>query len=223
MTRLIVVDDHRLVRRCICAKLESVADFEVVAEAESAEDLFRLIGNIEFDVLLLDLNMPGLGGLDAASRLLALNPQNRIVGLSMYIEGPYPRRFLELGGTGYVSKDAETDELVLAVREASHGRSYISRDVAQHVAVSSMYPGSAGARVDSLSRREIEVLQYISHGYGVDEIAAKMSLSVKTVGYHRRRLMGKLGATNDVKLTLTARSLGLGEFTMPALRVADGD
>ncbi|MSR15409.1 MAG: response regulator transcription factor [Gammaproteobacteria bacterium] len=216
MIRLIVVDDQRLVRKCICAKLESIMDFQVVGEAESAEQLFSIIAGLEFDVLLLDLNMPGTGGLEAASRLLAQDPSYKMVGLSMYTEGPYPRRFLGLGGSGYVSKEADTEELVLAVREASRGRTYISRDVAQHLALSAVLPHSGGNQIENLSRREIEVLQFISHGYGVDEIAVKMSLSAKTIAYHRRHLMDKLGATNDVRLTLIARNQGFADF--PDLR-----
>jgi len=211
MIRIIVVDDHRLVRKCVSAKLESVQDFEVVAEAESGEQLRELIEDVKFDVILLDLNMPGIGGLETTRRLLAAHPEFKIIGLSMFVDGPYPRRFLELGGAGYVSKDADTDELFLAVREVSRGRSYISRDVAQHVAVSTILP-QAGGGIHNLTRREIEVLQRISLGLSAEEIAEWMSLSAKTVAYHRRRLMEKPGVSNDVKLALIARNLGLADL-----------
>ncbi len=211
MIRIIVVDDHRLVRKCVSAKLESVSDFHVVAEADSGEQLRELVESVPFDVILLDLNMPGIGGLETTRRLLASHPDFKIIGLSMFIDGPYPRRFLELGGAGYVSKDADTDELFLAIREVSRGRSYISRDVAQHVAVSTILP-QAGGGIQNLTRREIEVLQRISLGLSSEEIAERMSLSAKTVAYHRRRLMEKLGVSNDVKLALIARNLGLADL-----------
>lgn len=211
MIRIIVVDDHRLVRKCICAKLESVTDFRVVAEADSGEQLREVTRDLAFDVVLIDLNMPGIGGLEATRRLLANYPGCKIIGLSMYVEGPYPRRFLELGGTGYVSKDADTDELFLAIREVSRGRSYISRDVAQNVAVSTILKRTEGG-IQNLTRREIEVLHRISLGLDSGEIATRMSLSIKTVAYHRRRLMEKLGATNDVKLALIARNQGLSDM-----------
>lgn len=219
MIRLIVVDDHRLVRKCISAKLESVADFRVVAEAGSGEQLHDIIRDLEFDVILMDLNMPGIGGLEATRRLLLSDPNYRIIGLSMYIEGPYPRRFLELGGAGYVSKDADTEELILSIREVARGRSYISRDVAHHVAVSTILPRPESG-VETLTRREIEVLQRISLGFNSDEIATYMSLSVKTVAYHRRRLLEKLGASNDVKLALIARNQGLADLAGPERRAA---
>ena len=210
--RIIVVDDQRLVRRCISAKLESIADFHVVAEAESGEQLRERIEDVEFDVILLDLNMPGFGGLETTRRVLASHPEFKIIGLSMYVNGPYPRRFLELGGAGYVSKDADTEELVLAIREVSRGRSYISRDVAQHVAISTILRRSETGSIQNLTRREIEVLQRISLGLNADEIADRMSLSIKTIAYHRRRLMDKLGVSNDVKLSLIARSQGLADL-----------
>ena len=219
MIRIIVVDDHRLVRKCIAAKLESVADFRVVAEGESGEQLREIIKEFEFDVILMDLNMPGMGGLETTRRLLASNPTCKIIGLSMYTDGPYPRRFLEMGGAGYVSKDADTEELLLAIREVARGRAYISRDVAQHVAVSTILRRSENG-IQNLTRREIEVLQRISIGMSSDEIASRMSLSVKTVAYHRRRLMEKLGVSNDVKLALIARNQGLadlGDFEFPAV------
>lgn len=212
MIRIVVVDDHRLVRRCISAKLESIADFQVVAEAETGERLRDLLAEITFDVILMDLNMPGIGGLETTRRLLTSHPEFKIIGMSMYVEGPYPRRFLELGGAGYVSKNADTEELVLAVREASRGRSYISRDVAQHVAISTILRRSETGGIQNLTRREIEVLQRISLGLNAVEIANRMSLSIKTIAYHRRRLMNKLGVSNDVKLSLIARSQGLADL-----------
>jgi two-component system, NarL family, invasion response regulator UvrY len=219
MIRIIVVDDQRLVRKCISAKLESVADFQVIAEADSGEQLRKIIRDVEFDVILLDLNMPGMGGLETTRWLLAHHPQYKIIGLSMYVEGPYPRRFLELGGAGYVSKDADTEELISAVREISEGRSYISRDVALNVAIATILPRNEG-RVENLTQREIEVLQRISAGSSAEEIARQMSLSIKTIAYHRRHLMAKLGATNDVKLTLIARTQGLTDLATSEMRTA---
>lgn len=210
MIRIIVVDDQRLVRKCVSARLESVGDFAVVGEAASAEALKELLPTTAFDVILMDLNMPGTGGLEITRELLDETPEYRIIGLSMYTDGPYPKRFLQLGGAGYVSKDADTDELILAIREVSRGRSYISRDVAQHLAVNSLLHLETGFH--ALTRRELEVLQRISLGLGPNEIAGRLSLSVKTVAYHRRRLMEKLGADNDVKLSLIARRQGLADL-----------
>lgn len=211
MIRILVVDDQRLVRRCVCAKLDAVPEFRVVAEAESGERARQLAREIEFDVVLMDLNMPGIGGLEATRRLLCAQPQCKIIGLSMYVDGPYPRKFMELGGAGYVSKNADTVELIHAINAVWEGGYYLSHDVAQHVATSGRHKtGEGGA--DELTQREIQVLQKISEGLGIDEIAGVMSLSPKTVAYHRRRLLDKLGVDNDVKLAIAARRQGLVEL-----------
>ncbi len=187
---------------------------------DSGEHLLESILGLAFDVIVLDLNTQGSGGLEVTERLLAHDHRYRIVGVSTYTEGPFPRRFLALGGLGYVSKDADTDELTFAIHEAANGRTYISRDVAHRVAVSTILRIGRDAGIENLTRREIDVLRRISHGDSTDEIATQMSLSIKTIAYHRRRLLDKLGASNDVKLTLIARSHGLDELPVPELRVA---
>lgn len=222
MIRLLVVDDHKLVRKCLCAKLESVPDFRVIGEADSGERARQLARELEFDVILMDLNMPGIGGLETTRRILSASPTCRVLGLSMYVEGPYPRRFLEIGGAGYVSKNSDTDELILAIREVHRGGSYISRDVAQQVAISAIT--RRGSAAHTLTQREIEVLQRIASGMTSSEIALRLCLSPKTVTYHRRRLYDKLGVDNDVKLVLAARDRGIcdlggGVATDPRIRV----
>lgn len=206
-----VVDDQRLVRKCIRAKLESIRDFQVVAEAESGEQASICAREIEMDIVLMDLNMPGIGGLDAARRLLAALPDIKIVGLSMYVDGPYPRKFMEMGGAGYVSKNADTDELVQAIQEVHKGKGYISADVAQIIAATAASERD-GRGVDSLSHREIQVLQRISEGFTIDEIADGLRLSPKTIAYHRRSLFRKLDVGNDVQLTILAHRHGLTDI-----------
>ncbi len=216
MIRILVVDDQRLVRRCICARLNAVAGFEVAAEAASGEQAREIARGAEFDVILMDLNMPGIGGLEATRRLMSLNPGLRIIGLSMYVSGPFPRQFLRAGGAGYVSKNADTEELVEAIRRVHAGECYISSDVAQNIAVSDSLMVRRNG-VDALSRREMQVLQHIANGLSPDDIAAQLSLSVKTVAHHRRHLLSKLGARNDVQLATIARDQGLADAdTVPA-------
>lgn len=210
MIDLLVVDDQRLVRRCICARLNAVSDFTVAAEAASGEEARDLARNTRFDIILMDLNMPGIGGLEATRRLLALSPDNRVIGLSMYVSGPFPKQFLRAGGAGYVSKNADTDELVSAIRTVHAGESFISADVAQHIAASD----SLAVRrhgVEALSRREVQVLQHLANGHSMGEIAASLSLSIKTINHHRRHLLSKLDASNDVQLALIAREQGLAD------------
>jgi two-component system invasion response regulator UvrY len=207
--RIIVVDDQRLVRRCLRARLDAVEDFAVVAEAESGEQARELARAQDFDVILMDLNMPGIGGLEATRRLLVAKPDARIIGLSMYVEGPYPAKFMEIGGAGYLSKNTDATEVITAIRRVHGGDYYISDDVAQRIAASELLPAHTASGMNDLTRREIQVLHHLSEGSDVDEIAARLSLSPKTIGYHRRRLLQKFGVHNDVQLSLAARNCGL--------------
>ena len=211
MIDILVVDDQRLVRKCICARLNAVADFTVTAEAASGEEARELARVRDFNVILMDLNMPGIGGLEATRRVLAVKPDSRILGLSMYISGPFPTQFLRTGGAGYVSKNTDTEELVHAIRSVHGGACFISADVAQHIATNDslrMQRYGFGA----LSRREIQVLQQIASGWSHDEIALRLSLSGKTVAHYRRQLLEKLGVRNDVQLAAIARAQGLADL-----------
>ena len=211
MIKILVVDDQRLVRRCIAAKLNAVEDFDVAAEAESGERAREIVREEEIDIVLMDLNMPGMGGLEATRRVVSGAPKCKVIGLSMYVEGPYPRRFMELGGAGYVSKSADTDELVHAIRTVAAGEPYISLDVAQRIAANDSTKGSLGG-LNDLSSRELQVLQKITEGLNIDEIATAICLSPKTIAHHRRSLSEKLGAGNDVQLAIIANAQGLSEL-----------
>ena len=211
MIEIMVVDDQRLVRRCISAKLNAVADFSVTAEVASGEEARDAARTRHFDVILMDLNMPGIGGLEATRRVLAVKPECRIVGLSMYISGPYPKQFLRAGGVGYVSKNTDTEELLGAIRTVNQGECYISADVAQHLATSDSLRIQRHG-IEALSRREMQVLQKIAKGQSHDEIATRLCLSTKTVAQYRRQLLDKLGARNDVQLAAIARDQGLADL-----------
>ena len=211
MIKILVVDDQRLVRRCISAKLNAVDNFEVTAEAESGEVARDIVRSNNIDIVLMDLNMPDMGGLEATRRVVSGDPACKVIGLSMYVEGPYPQRFMELGGSGYVSKAADTDELVHAIRTVAAGQSYLSHDVAQRIAVNDSIVGSLGG-LNDLSAREIQVLQKVTEGMSSNDIATVMSLSPKTIAHHRRTLYEKLGAKNDVQLAIIANAQGLSEL-----------
>jgi len=210
MTHIVLVDDQRLVRHCLKARLEAVDDFRIVGEAASGEEARGIVQQHPCDIVLMDLHMPGIGGLEATRRLLAFEPELRVIGLSMYVGGPYPRKFMELGGAGYVSKNADTDELIEAIRRVEAGHPYISNDVAQHIAADEVMSNLDDA-MEELTRREIQVLHQISEGYNITEIAGRLCLSPKTVAHHRRALFMKLGVQNDVQLAIVARTQGLTE------------
>jgi two-component system, NarL family, invasion response regulator UvrY len=222
MIKILVVDDQRLVRRCISAKLSATDDFDVIGEADSGERAREIVRSQAVDVVLMDLNMPGMGGLEATRHVVSGDPNCKVIGLSVYVDGPYPRRFLEIGGSGYVSKGADTDELVHAIRTVASGAPYISKDVAQRIAVNDSMSGTLDG-VNALSSREIQVLQKISQGLNVDEIARAICLSPKTIAHHRRSLCEKLGATNDVQLAIIANAQGLSELVEIGSAVEDLD
>lgn len=215
MIRLLVVDDQRLIRRCVTARLNSVERFTVVGEAASGEQARELLRNGPVDIVLMDLNMPGIGGIEATKRFLSVDPKLKIIGLSMYTKGPYPRLFLENGGLGYVSKSADSDDLFKAIDMVYRGQPYISRDVAQEIAVGNVGEGGEDM-LETLSAREIQVLQKISDGLNLDEIASVLCLSPKTVAHHRRSLYRKLKVGNDVQLVNLVRAQGFSELAVPS-------
>ena len=215
MIRLLVIDDQRLVRRCVTAKLNSVDRFSVVAEAASGEEARDLLRQLDMDIVLMDLNMPGIGGIEATRRFLSVEPALKIIGLSMYTSGPYPRRFLENGGLGYVSKSADSEDLFKAIDMVYLGKPFISSDVAQEIAIGSAREGAEDL-LGGLSSREVQVLQKITDGLNLDEIATILCLSPKTVAHHRRSLYRKLHVGNDVQLVNMVRAQGFSDLTATA-------
>jgi two-component system, NarL family, invasion response regulator UvrY len=211
MIKILVVDDQRLVRRCISAKLNATDDFDVTGEADSGERACEIVRTQPIDIVLMDLNMLCMGGLEATRHVVSGDPNCKVIGLSVYVNGPYPRRFMEVGGSGYVSKGADTDELVHAIRTVASGAPYISKDVAIRIAINDSISGTLDG-VMALSSREIRVLQKISQGHNLDEIARDICLSPKTIAHHRRSLFEKLGATNDAQLAIIAKAQGLSEL-----------
>ena len=213
MTHIVLVDDQQLVRNCLRVRLESIPKVRVVGEASNGEDARALVMRLPCDLVLMDLHMPGMGGLEATRRLLAAEPELRVVGLSMYVGGPYPRKFMQIGGAGYVSKYADTQTLIHAIETVEAGHTFISADVARAF---SALDGGVGEPhdINELSRREIQVLHQISEGLTISEIARRMCLSPKTVAHHRRSLFTKLSVQNDVQLANVARTQGLTEIAL---------
>ena len=204
MIRVMLVDDQKLVRECIESQLQSDPDIEVVAQAESGEVARLRAREGDVDVVLMDLQMPGIGRLEATKRLLQIQPEIKVIGLSMYVEGPLPQKLLELGGVGYVSKDESAENLITAVKRAYAGQTFISSSVAHDIITSDL-----DKLRERFSWREIQVWKMLSDGIELDEIATSLNRSPKTVGYYRRQLLGKLQAKNDVQLANLARDYGL--------------
>lgn len=203
MIKVMLVDDHSLVRAGIRRILEDYHGIRIVAEAASGEEALNAARTQPIDVVLMDLNMPGIGGLEATRRLLTQNPQLRIVVVTAHSGEPFPTRLLEAGAVGYISKGAAAGEIVLAIQQAYAGERYIGADVAQSLALT-MLPGGGGTPFDKLSQRELQIMLMILQGQSTQVISDKLCLSPKTISTYRYRMFDKLGVHNDVELTQMA-------------------
>ncbi|MDB5971186.1 MAG: uvrY [Hydrocarboniphaga sp.] len=210
MIKIMLVDDHRLVRAGLRRVLQEAADMAVVAEACSGEEALDLARDSNPDVVLMDINMPGIGGLECTRRLLQRSPATKVIAVSMHMEEPYPSRFLAGGAAGYLSKDSAADEVVSAIRRVHAGGHYVAADVAGNLAAS-LVRGANNSPFEQLSQRETQVMLMVTKGYGTQEISDRLHLSPKTVSTYRYRLFEKLNVTNDVELTRMAMRYGLLE------------
>ena len=209
MLRVLLVDDHDLVRTGIRRLLDDSSDIQVVGEAPSGEVALTTARELDPDVILMDVTMPGIGGLEATRKLLRINADFRIIGVSVHAEGPCPSRMLEVGASGYLTKGCDLEEMIRAIRKVGRGERYIGADVAQHMVLQ----GMDGNRtpLESLSPRELEVMLLVSQGHKLVKISEQLCLSPKTVSTYRTRVMRKLEADTDVALTHMALQMGLIE------------
>lgn len=214
MIRVVIADDHRLVREGIRALLDKSDDISVVGEADDGAAALALVAELAPDVLVTDISMPGLSGLEAAAEVHRLGIATAVVVLTMHAEEALARRALASGARGYVLKDSVTDELLLAIRAARRGGTYLSPVVSAKLLNA---PGAAAA-VDAppepppLTTREREVLRLIGLGHTNRAIAAALSISIKTVERHRTQIMAKLDVHNLVDLVRVAIRRGLIEL-----------
>ncbi|HET9679001.1 MAG TPA: UvrY/SirA/GacA family response regulator transcription factor [Gammaproteobacteria bacterium] len=206
MLNLLLIDDHKLVRVGIRKILEESAGINVVGEAETGEDGLQLARELKPDIILLDINMPGIGGIEALRKLKAHNAKVRVIVVSVQTEEPLPSRMLEAGADGYLSKSRAADEVLLAVQKVQRGERYLSADIAQQMALNRHAQQSP---VDQLSKREIQVLIQVTEGKTVQEISDSLALSPKTISTYRYRMYEKLNVNNDVELTRFALRHGL--------------
>ena len=215
MISVLLTDDHALVRTGIRRLLEDSKQVTIVGEAECGEDSLQLAQSLKPDVILMDVNMPGIGGVEACRRILQRNPKQKIIVLTIHNEQTFPKRLLEIGAKGYLTKECGVDEMIEAIRQVNNGGAYISPSIAQRLALS-LLPGNGDNPIDKLSRREFQVMLMISHGESNIEISEKLCLSPKTISTYRLRLLEKLGAQNEVDLIKIAVEQGMVEFTSSA-------
>lgn len=202
MIEILLVDDHELVRTAIEHFLNNCSGFRVVAVAGSGEEALELMSTIRPDIVLMDVNMPGMGGVEASKRLLKRFPTVKIIVLSVHDDGPLPQQLLQMGVQGYLSKSCPASEMVTGIQTVHQGKRYLSADVASKIAFSVM-PGET-APFERLSQREMEIVMLILQGATITDMAQVLMLSSKTINTYRYRLYDKLGVKNDVELTRLA-------------------
>ena len=211
MIDVLLIDDHALVRTGIRRLLEDSGQIRIAGEADCGEDGVTLAQQLNPDVILMDVSMPGIGGVEACRRILQRDPGQKIIVLTIHNEQTFPKRMLEIGARGYLTKECGVDEMLLAIKQVYSGKAYIEPSIAQQLALS-LLPGNQHNPIDRLSRREFQVMLMISHGLTNAAISEKLCLSPKTVSTYRLRLLEKLGAQNEVDLIKIAVEQGMVEF-----------
>lgn len=205
MIKVLVVDDHDLVRTGITRMLADIEGLQVVGQADCGEDCLKLARELKPDVVLMDVKMPGIGGLEATRKLLRSQPDIKVVVVTVCEEDPFPTRLMQAGAAGYMTKGAGLEEMVQAIRQVFAGQRYISPQIAQQLALKSFQPQQHDSPFDSLSEREIQ----IANCHKVQSISDKLCLSPKTVNTYRYRIFEKLSITSDVELALLAVRHGM--------------
>lgn len=208
MIKVLIVDDHDLVRTGIKRLLADQAGIKVVGEASSGEAAINVARKTAPHVVLMDVKMPGIGGLEATRKLRRLDPELKILVLTACGDDPFPSRLLQAGAAGYLTKDCGLEEMVQAIKAVNAGQRYISPIIAQQLALKHLSDGEASP-FDVLSERELQVMIMITSGQKVQDISAKLCLSPKTVNSYRYRLFEKLNINSDVELTHLAIRHGL--------------
>jgi two-component system, NarL family, invasion response regulator UvrY len=204
---VMLVDDHAVVRMGFRLLLDAASDMRVVAEADSGEEALRRIDEARPEVVVMDISMPGIGGLEAVRRILAREPAARILVLSAHEDAMHARRVLKAGAAGYLTKRAAAEALIQAIREVRQGKTFLEPQIAQELA--RRQGAGADEPLDTLSEKEFKVFLALAGGKSVQDIAEVMSLSPRTVGTHLYNIKQKLGASNSAELALIAMRAGL--------------
>ena len=207
---VLLVDDHDLVRTGIRRILDDVTGIRVVGEADCGEEALKLARKLNPQVVLMDVKMPGIGGFEATRKLVRMDPDVKVLIVTICNNDLYPARLLQVGASGYVTKGASMEEMIQAIRAVHAGQRYISPEIASRLAFRHVNDHS-DSPFENLSERELQVMLMITMGMRVQEIADRLCLSPKTVNSYRYRIFDKLNVKNDVELTLMAVRHGLIE------------
>ena len=200
---VVVVDDHELVRAGVVSVLNNEPGFTVIGDASSGEDLLVELETLRPKVVLMDVEMPGIGGLEATRIICGQYPSIKVVIITVHAKPPFPTRLLEAGARGYLSKDSSAAEMFEGIRTVTKGERYISRDIAHTMALS-LLPGDGKNPFEVLSQREMQVMIMMVKGEKTRKIGEQLNLSIKTISTYRYRLFDKLKVANEAELTRLA-------------------
>lgn len=211
MTRVLLVDDHKILREGLRTLLEREDDIQIIGEADNGRASVKLASELAPDVVIMDLAMPDLNGIDATRRITETEPKARVLALSMHSDGRYVRGMLQAGARGYILKDCAAEELTRAIRTVMADQVYVSPGVTGTIVKDYVRQISASSdnETATLTHREREVLQMLAEGGSTAHIASELHLSVKTVETHRKRIMDKLGLRSIAELTKYAIREGI--------------
>lgn len=207
--RVFMLDDHALVRAGMRMMLSAEVDIEVVGEADSGEIALPMIRKLKPDVVLCDLHLPGISGLEVTERIVKGDYGCKVVVVSVLEDGPMPKRLIEAGASGYVGKGGDAIELLRAVRDVARGKRYLANGIAQHLALAGI--SGESSPFDTLSPRELEIAMLLVQGMRQEGIAKRLSLSAKTVNTHKARLFEKLGIEDTIALARLSSQYGLSD------------
>jgi len=210
MINVVIVDDHDLIRAGIRYMLSDVPGIKVVGEADNGEDGLKLARELSPDVVLMDIRMPGVGGLEATRKILHYSPDTKVLVITACADDMHPTRLLQIGASGYLTKDASVDEMIQAIRSVHAGQRYVNPRVAQQMILKNV-KDIEKTSFDNLSSRELQIAMMIVKGDKVKDIAVKLNLSPKTVNSYRYRIFNKLKIKGDVELVRLALQYGLIE------------
>lgn len=209
MINVLLVDDHELVRTGTQRILDEVRGIKVIGTAETGEEAVSYCRDNTPDIILMDMNMPGIGGMEATRRILRMKPDIKVIALTIHTEDPFPAKIMQTGAHGYLSKSAGTNEVIRAVKAVHMGQRYIAPEIAQQIALNQFKPNRSENPFDNLTDRELQIMLKIIKGARVQDVAEELTLSTKTVNSYRYRMFQKLGISGDVELVHLAVRHGM--------------
>jgi DNA-binding NarL/FixJ family response regulator len=207
---ILVADDHTLVRETWSFILNADPRFKVVAECGSGEDAVELARQLRPNIVIMDINLPGMNGIEATQLIRKFSPGSKVLGVSMHTQPAYARKMLQKGAMGYVTKNSSCDEMCKAIMEIHHNRKYICDEIKNILSDQVMSGDDQQIGLNSLSEREIEIIGFIKKGFSSKEIAQPLSISVKTVEVHRYNILKKLNLKNTAAMVNYINSSQLG-------------